>query len=200
MESVMAVKKKPGRRKAKPAEQPPRKAAAALNPKQERFVAEYLTDLNATQAAIRAGYSQKTAYSLGQRLLKHAEIAAAIQKAMDQRSERTEITADSVLEGIVRTIRRCEQVEAVLDRKGKHVIVETPSGQTGAAFMFDAKNVLRGYELLGKHLKLFTDKVEHSGSIDTPAEMTPDQRREEIRKLLAEQPQLAAIVAAKSKE
>lgn len=69
----------------------------ALTEKQARFVAEYLVDLNATQAAIRAGYSEKTAYSIGQRLLKNVEIQSATQKAMSERQHRTEITQDRVL-------------------------------------------------------------------------------------------------------
>lgn len=68
-----------------------------LTGKQARFVAEYLIDLNATQAAIRTGYSAKTAYSQGQRLLKDVEVAAAIAAALATRSERTEITQDMVL-------------------------------------------------------------------------------------------------------
>ncbi len=68
-----------------------------LNPKQQRFVDEYLIDLNATQAALRAGYSADTAYSQGQRLLKHVEVAAAIELAQEARSERTEITQDMVI-------------------------------------------------------------------------------------------------------
>ena len=69
----------------------------ALTEKQERFVEEYLVDLNATQAAIRANYSKKTAYSQGQRLLKNVEVQEAIQTAVKKRSERTEITQDMVL-------------------------------------------------------------------------------------------------------
>ncbi len=68
-----------------------------LTPKQERFVAEYLVDLNATQAAIRAGYSAKTAYSIGQRLLKHVEVAAAIEARKAKAVAKTGITADRVL-------------------------------------------------------------------------------------------------------
>lgn len=68
-----------------------------MNAQQERFCQEYLIDLNATQAALRAGYSPKTAYSQGQRLLKHVEVAAQIQQAMDERSQRVQFTADEVL-------------------------------------------------------------------------------------------------------
>lgn len=66
----------------------------------ERFVDEYLVDLNATQAAIRAGYSPKTAYSMGQRLLKDVEVQAAIQEARARREKRTEITQDRVVREI----------------------------------------------------------------------------------------------------
>jgi phage terminase small subunit len=68
-----------------------------VSPKQARFRSEYLVDLNATQAAIRAGYSAKTAYSQGQRLLKHVEVAASIAAAQKAQSERTEISADAVI-------------------------------------------------------------------------------------------------------
>lgn len=73
-----------------------------LNEKQARFVAEYLVDLNATQAAIRAGYSEKTARSIGQRLLTNVDIQTEIQDAMAERSERTEITQDRVLKELAR--------------------------------------------------------------------------------------------------
>lgn len=73
-----------------------------LNDKQQRFVEEYLVDLNATQAAIRAGYSADTAYSQGQRLLKNVEVAAALGSAMEERSQRTEITADRVLKELAK--------------------------------------------------------------------------------------------------
>lgn len=69
----------------------------ALTPKQQRFVAEYLLDLNATQAAVRAGYSAKTAHSAGPRLLANVEVARALEEAFKARSERTEITQDRVL-------------------------------------------------------------------------------------------------------
>ena len=68
-----------------------------LTPKQKAFVQEYLIDLNATQAAIRAGYSKKTAYRTGADNLRKHQIQKAIKKAMDARSERTQIDADWLL-------------------------------------------------------------------------------------------------------
>ena len=68
-----------------------------LNDRQRRFVAEYLLDLNATQAAVRAGYSARSAYSTGERMLRNAEVAAAIAEAQAARSRRTEVTADRVV-------------------------------------------------------------------------------------------------------
>lgn len=68
-----------------------------LTPKQATFVREYLIDLNGTQAAVRAGYSPRTANEQAARLLAHASVKATVQAAMAKRSERTEITADRVL-------------------------------------------------------------------------------------------------------
>ncbi len=69
-----------------------------MTPKQERFVQEYTIDSNATQAAIRAGYSAKTAYSQGQRLLSHVEIKAAIQDMQAEHRERTAVTVEGITE------------------------------------------------------------------------------------------------------
>ena len=111
-----------------------------MNAKHKRFVQEYLIDLNATKAAERAGYSSKTARVQGPRLLLNAAIRAAVQAGMDKRAQKTEITAAYVLTGIQETIQKCQEA--------KH-----------------AQAALKGYELLGKHLKLFTDKVEVSGAL-----------------------------------
>ncbi len=74
----------------------------SLTAKQQRFVEEYLIDLNATQAAIRAGYSAKTAEQQGHQLLKKTLVAAAIAEAQAARTERTEITQDMVLKELAR--------------------------------------------------------------------------------------------------
>lgn len=68
----------------------------SMNDKQRAFVREYLIDRNATQAAIRAGYSEKTAYSIGQRLLKNVEVAAATKLGEEEHAERCAVTVESL--------------------------------------------------------------------------------------------------------
>ncbi len=139
----------------------------ALTPKQARFVAEYLIDLNASQAAKRAGYSEKTAEQQGHQLLKKTLVAAAIAEAQSDRSERTEITQDYVLDSIFTTMERCKQAEAVTDRQGGPVLVETPEGEMVPAYTFNAMGVFKGAELLGKHLGMFAGSGGDDG--DTPS-------------------------------
>jgi len=118
------------------------------------FVREYLVDLNAKQAAIRAGYSPKTAERIAHQLLKETPLVAAeVQKAMDKRAAKVELSAEYVLSGIRRVTERCETAEPVRDKEGN---------ETGE-WTFQANAALKGYELLGKHLKLFTDRTEVSG-------------------------------------
>ena len=135
-----------------------------LSPKQERFAREYMLDLNATQAAIRAGYSAKTAYSMGQRLLKNVEVQKAVQSAMDERSKRTEVNADYVLTNLLEIVERCMQRAPVL-HKGEQVVDE----EGNSVWCFDGKNAIRALELLGKHKGMWTDKVEMSGELDIAA-------------------------------
>jgi len=118
----------------------------SLTAKQKCFVKEYLIDLNATQAAIRAGYSEKTAKSVGSENMTKPDIQQAIQKEMDVRSKKTEITAEYVLNGIKGVIE-------------KHSTDETTNA---------SNTVLKAFELLGKHLKLFTDKTEITGKDGAP--------------------------------
>ena len=134
---------------------------ANLTPKQQRFVEEYLIDLNATQAAIRAGYSEKTAKSVGHENLTKPDIAKAIQEAQNKRVERTEITQDYVLTNIQKVIERCMQVQQV-----DNCLTQTEGGELAQAFMFKEQGALKGLELLGKHLGMFKDKVEHSGKLE----------------------------------
>lgn len=169
---------------------------AKLTPKQRRFVAEYLVDLNATQAAIRAGYSRKTAYSMGQRLLKHVEVQAAIQKAMAEREKRTGVTQDWVVQELYRiasadrgafarvvTLREGEdgrppaQVveltdtdELTEDQRAALAGVE----ETKFGIRVNTYDKLKALELLGRHLGMFTDKVEQSGDTTIRLELGAD--------------------------
>ena len=113
-----------------------------LTPKQARFVEEYLLDLNAAAAARRAGYSEKTADSIAAQLLSKTKVFEAVQSAVAARSAKTEITAEYVLENLKRLSERC--------------MGEKEFAPSAAA---------RSLELLGKHLGLFSDRVELSGSL-----------------------------------
>jgi phage terminase small subunit len=147
-----------------------------LNTRQAQFVREYLIDLNATQAAIRAGYSAKTAEQIGYQLLQKASVSAAISVARAKVAEKTELSVAWVVERLRTVAERCMQAEPVLDKKGEPVLVETPTGQLAPAYTFQAPAANRSLELLGKHLGLFPDKVEHTGKNGGPIEtvdMTP---------------------------
>lgn len=143
-----------------------------LTPKQKRFVDEYLIDLNATQAAIRAGYSAKTAYSIGEENLKKPEIKAAVDEAITKRADKTGIDQEYVINMIRTTIERCAQAEPVVDLFGRPIMVETPTGDVAAAYKFKEMAVLKGLELLGKHLGLFIDKHELTGKNGQPLGQT----------------------------
>lgn len=125
----------------------------ALTAKQKMFVAEYLIDLNATRAAIRAGYSKKTADRIGPELLGKTCVSQAIQEQQQLREKRTLITADYVINSLKEVAERCMQKEPILDHDGN---------ETGE-WRFDSSGANKSLELLGKHLKLFTDKTELTG-------------------------------------
>lgn len=123
-----------------------------LTDKQELFCREYLVDLNATQAAIRAGYSENCAAEQGYENLRKPQIADRIAVLKAERYDRTELSADYVLEGLQEVFNRCMQKEAVTDNDGN--IIE---------FRFEHSGANKSLELLGKHLGLFVDRKEISG-------------------------------------
>ena len=106
----------------------------SLTPKQARFVEEYLVDLNATAAAKRAGYSEKTAEQQGYQLLQKSSVQRAVTKAKESRSERTGITQDEVIQGLKK--------EATLEGDGS-----SHSARVAA------------WAQLGRHLGMFNDKL-----------------------------------------
>lgn len=156
-----------------------------LNDKQRRFVHEYLIDLNATQAAIRAGYSPKTAHVQGPRLLENAEVQDALDEAKAERSEKTKIDANWVLS------RLAEEASADLGdiynedgsikpihdwpkiwRQGlvagiKHQELRDSEGNRTGEFIVDVKisDRIKRLELIGKHVRVnaFQEVVQHKG-------------------------------------
>ena len=89
-----------------------------LTAKQTRFIAEYLIDLNATQAAVRAGYSPKTAYRLGFEALRKPQVAAALTEAMAARAQRVHLTQDTVLREIA-LLSQSDIQNYVIDTQGE---------------------------------------------------------------------------------
>lgn len=134
-----------------------------LTAKQFLFVQEYIIDDNGTQAAIRAGYSADCAAETAYENLRKPHIIAAIDEAQAMRLKRLQITQDYVLSTIVNTIQRCSQAEPVTNQNGDAVLVRTPDGELTPAYKFDAANVLKGTEQLGKHLGMFKDNLELTG-------------------------------------
>ncbi len=142
-----------------------------LTPKQARFVQEYLVDLNATRAAIRAGYSEKTAKAIGHENLTKPDIAAAVKAARQQLAEKVEITQEWVLGNLKTVAERCLQTAPVLGRKGDQVLVENTDGELVPAFVFNAAGATRSLELLGKHIGMFVDRTEITGKDGGPVEL-----------------------------
>ena len=139
---------------------------------------EYLIDLNATQAAIRAGYSPETAYSIGSENLKKPEIRACIEKAMAERSKRTGINQDRIImelakigllnpkdlvdfdEATVKEEATEEDLAAIASVRVKRFPTKDGEGIEREIKMHDKTKAL---ELLGRHFGMFKDKVEVSG-------------------------------------
>lgn len=166
---------------------------ANLTPKQIRFVQEYLIDLNQTQAAIRAGYSEKTAAEQASRLLTNVNVSEAVQAAMKARSERTEIDADWVLKRLARDATAdladlyddagqllpvkewpmawrtglVAGIETVQEREGTDAEGKPEFVTVRKVKLLDRTKLV---ELIGKHVDVgaFKDKIEHSGEIKTP--------------------------------
>ncbi len=151
---------------------------AKLTEKQKLFVSEYLIDLNATQAAIRAGYSPKTAEQIGYQMLKKTSVSDAIAQAMAERSKRTGITADRVLNELamigfanaadiinfgaatVKGDASREDTACIQSVKVKTIPTDAGNITEREVKLYDKKSAL---ELIGKHLGMFKDKLEVSG-------------------------------------
>ena len=126
-----------------------------MTAKQKRFCEEYLVDCNATQAAIRTGYSEKTARAIGQRLLTNVDIKKYIDQQLQKLKNEKIADAQEVLEYLT-SVMRGEQKEqvALLTGEGVQDLVQKD---------VSAKDRLKAAELIGKRYALFTEKVELQG-------------------------------------
>lgn len=131
----------------------------ALTPRQQRFVDEYLVDLNATKAAIRAGYSEQTANQQGARLLANVNIQEAVRVAREEQSIRTKINADWVLRQFVQNVERASTAVPVLDSEGN------PTGE----YTYQGSVVNQALKHIGDHIGFFPGKdvkVDVGGKVD----------------------------------
>lgn len=147
---------------------------AKLTEKQQRFVDEYLTDLNATQAAIRAGYSVKTANEQGSQNLAKLSIQQAIAEQMAERSKRTGINQDRVVLELAKIA--LVKMTDIVDSQGRiksdaspddlacieSVKYKESESDTGSSVEREVKiaSKLKALELLGKHLGMWNDKLD----------------------------------------
>ncbi len=153
---------------------------AQMTLKQERFVQEYLIDLNATQAAIRAGYSPDSARDIGCKNLTKPNIKAAVDRVIAERSRRTGISQDRVLLELAK-VAFLNPVD-VIDMDGATIKGEANRDDTACIASIKVKTIptddgaiterevktydkLKALELLGKHLGMFTDKVKVDGAV-----------------------------------
>lgn len=149
---------------------------AKLTDKQKKFIDEYLVDLNATQAAIRAGYKEKAAYRTGAENLRKPQIQEEIQKRMQERQQRTEVTQDMVVKELA-SIAFARATDYAAVKGGAVRIKDTDSlsdeqiraiagikeGANGIEIKLNDKE--KALELLGRHLGMWNDKLD----IKTPA-------------------------------
>jgi phage terminase small subunit len=127
--------------------------ASELTPKQEAFCTEYMIDSNATQAAIRAGYSENSARQTASDTMSKPYIADRIAELRSEQVGRTLVTADYVINGLIEVHKRCMQAEPVMVR-GDDGMEE--SGE----FKFEHSGANKSLELLGKNLGIFTERLD----------------------------------------
>lgn len=148
---------------------------AKMTEKQKRFVEEYLIDLNATQAAIRAGYSPKTAEQAASRMLSFVKVQEAIEKALAERSRRTGINQDRVVQELAKIafvkitdivnddceiIPDADEADLAAIESIKVKTIPTKSGEAGVEREVKLSSKLKALELLGKHLGMWNDKLD----------------------------------------
>lgn len=154
-----------------------------LSAQQELFCGELLIDLNATAAAIRAGYAPGSAKVAACRLQQRPQVIERLAQLRQARTKRTQIDADFVLERLVETIERCRRLVPKLDSHGRPIVLKDADGLGQPQFEFDAPGVYRGLELAMKHLGMFVERHELTGKDGGPIEMTEATVTERARRI-----------------
>jgi phage terminase small subunit len=131
----------------------------ALSPKRQVFVREYLIDLNGKQAAIRAGYSVKTAEVQASTLLSIPKVASAVKSMMEIREKKLEIDAEWVLSNLVEVSNRCMQKVPVMAFVPGEGMTQAQDEEGRAVWQFDSKGANQALSLIGKHLGMFSENV-----------------------------------------
>lgn len=154
-----------------------------LTPKQQRFVEEYLIDLNATQAAVRAGYSAKTAGSIGEQLLKKLEIQETLSERMKARAVRTEVTQDRVIAELAKIafgdardvmqwgpngVKLLDSTTLTDDQAALVAEVSERVSEAGVSFKLKTHDKIAALKLLGEHLGMFKKVTELTGKNGSP--------------------------------
>lgn len=137
-----------------------------LSNKQRLFVEEYIIDLNATQAAVRAGYSEKTAYSQGQRLLKNVEIQTALKERMENKKSDLIMKQDEILQRLTKQARREETEFKVVTLKSKVIsdgVIEEDDRVEIVQLPTSNSDAIKALELLGKRYAMWTDRQQIDG-------------------------------------
>ncbi|MFQ8729074.1 MAG: terminase small subunit [Enterocloster bolteae] len=149
-----------------------------MTKKQKRFCEEYLIDLNATQAAIRAGYSPDTAKAIGCENLTKPDIRAHIDRAMAERSRRTGVNADRVIQELAKIafVNATDVIDPKTATVKENALPEDMAaiqsvkvktfGEDGLEREIKMADKLKALEMLGRHLGMFKDKLELSGGLD----------------------------------
>ena len=154
-----------------------------LTARQEKFVEEYMIDLNATQAAIRAGYSAKSAHVGGPTLLDNPRVAAAIAAAKKARAEATKIDAEWVLKQAVELHLRCmQEIKPALHPKTRRQLKDE---EGNLLFTFNAAAASRALELIGKHVDIgaFKDRLEISSGISLVERLQQGRARSRLERV-----------------
>ena len=132
-----------------------------MNDKQKQFCEEYIIDLNGTQAAIRAGYSKKTARAIANELLTKLDIQKYICELKNKRSERVKYSQDELMRDILEVKNRCLQANPVLDKEGN---------ETGI-WKFDSNGANKALDMLAKHVGFYeTDNKQKAFNISVNRE------------------------------